>query len=188
MNFFALCAILTIIIGSSESFRLNSAVENIHEERIIDGDAAEPGQFPYQVALRALLKVNGSTGWFAHRCGGSIISTRWILTAAHCTQFLLSDPSRVAVAVGAHHIQNDGKIYRLNRIVNHPEFNESIHRADVSLLRTINTIQFNDVVQRIPLRRHFVDEDAVATVSGWGQTRVRRKLCSFCAMNAMSAL
>ena len=50
--------------------------------RITGGTLAEPGQFPYQVGL--LLYVQGGAAW----CGGSIISDRYVVTAAHCTDAL----------------------------------------------------------------------------------------------------
>jgi secreted trypsin-like serine protease len=47
-----------------------------HDLRITNGYTADRGQFPWQAALY----VDGSSF-----CGGSLISDRWILTAAHCT-------------------------------------------------------------------------------------------------------
>lgn len=44
-------------------------------ERIVGGDIATIGQFPYQVSLQS---------YNEHICGGSIISSTHILTAAHC--------------------------------------------------------------------------------------------------------
>lgn len=43
--------------------------------RIVGGLEARGGQFPHQISLR----FKGS-----HNCGGSIISSKYILTAAHC--------------------------------------------------------------------------------------------------------
>jgi len=44
--------------------------------RVIGGIKAYHGQFPWQVALRV---ENDS-----YFCGGSLISSQWVLTAAHC--------------------------------------------------------------------------------------------------------
>jgi hypothetical protein len=42
---------------------------------IVHGFPASPGQFPYQVAL----VINDT-----YTCGGSLISSKWVLTAAQC--------------------------------------------------------------------------------------------------------
>lgn len=180
MNLLAPFAILAVINGLSESFHLDHLVESINGG---GGQTALSGQFPYQVSVRELgrIKNHQSIGYFRHRCGGSIISRRWIVSAAQCTQVDFSNFSLLAVALGAHHIQNDGRIYLLDRIVNHPAYDadDGNGRNDISLLRTYETIQFNDFVQFIPLRRRFVNGGAVATVSGWGLTRVRKELYRF---------
>uniref|UniRef100_A0A8D8CBV5 Serine protease SP24D n=1 Tax=Culex pipiens TaxID=7175 RepID=A0A8D8CBV5_CULPI len=43
--------------------------------RIVGGFSASPGQFPYQVALLRARQIS---------CGGSLIASSWVLTAAHC--------------------------------------------------------------------------------------------------------
>uniref|UniRef100_A0A3B5LFZ3 Peptidase S1 domain-containing protein n=1 Tax=Xiphophorus couchianus TaxID=32473 RepID=A0A3B5LFZ3_9TELE len=42
---------------------------------IVGGNISKPGQFPWQVSLHFQRE---------HICGGSIITSSWVLTAAHC--------------------------------------------------------------------------------------------------------
>ncbi|XP_045898719.1 transmembrane protease serine 3 [Micropterus dolomieu] len=46
-----------------------------YSPRIVGGNVSKSGQFPWQVSLH----FNNE-----HLCGGSIITSRWIVTAAHC--------------------------------------------------------------------------------------------------------
>lgn len=50
------------------------------QERIVGGDLAELGQFPYQVAIYFIDKDKKT-----FICGGSIVNEEWVLTAAHCS-------------------------------------------------------------------------------------------------------
>ena len=54
--------------------------QRFRSERVISGHNDKKGDHPYQISLQKL-PVNGN--WY-HTCGGSIISSTRILTAAHC--------------------------------------------------------------------------------------------------------
>nr|CAD7606072.1 unnamed protein product [Timema genevievae] len=71
--------------GDSELLALEPVIMTMPElegapkypgSRITNGNQASRGQFPYQAALY----LDGRSF-----CGGSLISTTWVLTAAHCT-------------------------------------------------------------------------------------------------------
>ena len=63
--------------------------------RIVGGDIAPPGDWPWQVTY----DWEGNTGNKGHWCGASIISPNWIVTAAHC--FMMSEkPEDYKLTVG----------------------------------------------------------------------------------------
>lgn len=170
MNFFTLFAFSAVIIGLSESLQSDSFAENINEDRIVGGQTAHIAQFHFQVSLRErALNANGTLGTIRNRCGGTIIANRWILTAVDCPTRDVKDTLAV---VGANHIENDGKIYHLDRIINHPDYTSQYRRNDLCLLRTVKRIDYRHGVRPIQLRKRPVEEGLVATVSGWGQTQV----------------
>lgn len=193
MNFLLLIfAILAASTSLVESFQWNSLEENNSDDRIVGGDTAHRGRFPYMVSLRIRRRLN-SVGSWPHVCGGSILSNRWIVSAAQCTERQLLNISNVVIAVAAHRIHNDGQFYHLERIINHPKYNRTNLHSDISLLRTNRTIKFNFFVNPIPLRKQIVGDGIVSTVSGWGYFQVRMKffrlsfLFTFCirTINAM---
>ncbi|XP_044262332.1 brachyurin-like [Tribolium madens] len=129
--------------------------------RIIGGDVAQDGQFPWQVAVY----FDTSNGSFF--CGGALIDTKWVLTAGHCvyhaTAFTLhlgsntlvdADPNRVTL--GASHS------------VAHPDYKPSDLENDIGLIRIDTAYETNDHIQVIPLATSDIGGAEPVTVSGWG--------------------
>ena len=69
----ALCSLLEPTCGKSKSEFLGT--------RIIGGRRAKEGEFPWQVSIG---RISVTSGIITHFCGGTILSSNTILTAAHC--------------------------------------------------------------------------------------------------------
>lgn len=141
----------------------------IFEPRIVGGEDAKEGQFPYQVSLRQKSMNN-------HFCGGSILSKRFLLTAAHCTLDENADPANVFAVVGEIQLRKRGIVIELDRIIVHPGWERSILINDISLLRTAQDIPFSYNVQPIALPKHNLPANGNTPVilSGWGKSKVRQ--------------
>lgn len=145
-------------------------------DRIYGGQEAAIGQFKYQVSLR--LAPPGAVS--RHLCGGSIITARFILTAAHCYITKYPKPNFYYALAGAHrnNVMNGTEYTIVKWIVHEHYFNEiSPFNAttinDIALVKTISPIQFNDLVAAIPLHHKFINSGVPAVFSGWGRTNVR---------------
>ncbi|KAL5281072.1 hypothetical protein ACFFRR_004845 [Megaselia abdita] len=128
---------------------------------IISGENAYLGQFPWQVILKKDLNDE-------LLCGGSIISSNWVLTAAHCT----SGRSSVVVAYGTVD-RDDLSTYQVigsSGIFVHPQYDAKFLSNDVSLINLPSSLTFNSYVQPIRLNtdpsRSLVGQ--VATIVGFG--------------------
>ena len=134
------------------------------DERIVGGSNAKNGDAPYQVSLRSA----GNPSF--HFCGASIISTRWLLCAAHCTTG--KGPSQILAVVGSVLNSPTGKTYRLSQVINHAQYDGTNIQNDVSVLQVAEDIQLGTYVQIIGLHSQAVPGGKLAVLTGWGQTSV----------------
>ncbi|XP_009504986.2 suppressor of tumorigenicity 14 protein [Phalacrocorax carbo] len=141
----------------------------LKKNRIVGGEDARSGKWPWQASLQM-----GAQG---HVCGASVISNRWLISAAHC--FLDSDSVRYSVPsgwnayMGLHTINeksNHVAMRSIKKIIVHPQYDRSISDYDIALLEMETPVFFSELVQPICLpstSRVFV-YGTVCYVTGWG--------------------
>ncbi|KAL7016819.1 hypothetical protein ACKWTF_010146 [Chironomus riparius] len=137
--------------------------------RIFGGKEVEPNNHPYQVAI--LSELNPTTTGL---CGGTILNTQAILTAAHCIDRFLN----ATIIAGAHNIQIlESTQQRITaefasfRI--HPGWNGFDFMDDIGIVILPTTLKFNGYVT--PTRLPFGHETETfagewSRVIGWGMT------------------
>ncbi|XP_065258555.1 serine protease 27-like [Emys orbicularis] len=133
--------------------------------RIMGGQDAKKGNWPWQVSVQE----DG-----AHICGGSLISAQWVVSAAHCFNRSLPD-SAYRMNLGEYQLSNPSPTQissPVNRIIIHPNYNESTDIADIALVQLTEPVTFTDEIRPISLPgppTQFPAGD-VCWVTGWGRT------------------
>lgn len=140
------------------------------EGRIIGGNQATPNQFPYQVGLRLFIQNSNNVGL----CGGSLVSTTRVVTAAHCVDIVTG----LEAVMGAHFLnrQESTQVRRtvaLSGLTWHENYSSRTLVNDVAIINLPSPVALNNVIQivRLPegadLNNDFAGVGAVA--SGWGR-------------------
>lgn len=123
------------------------------EPRIVNGHSSEAGQFSYFAHLEIYVDEYHENDFI---CGGSVISQRFILTAAHCVYYAL----RILAVLGAHDLrersESGRKVYSISyrNVFIHPSYNPEELLNDLALVEFPHAIQFNRRVTKIALPAH----------------------------------
>lgn len=147
-----------------------SKVPNPPHGRIVNGEESTRGQFPYQVLLHYDLP-----GDYPGTCGGSLISDRWILTAAHCVSGFPQFEVHLGVLRAGDLNETGRVILRTNTSFVHPNY--GLLESDIALLRLDEPVTFSETIQAVRLPKNNSDFHGIdAVVSGFGHNNASNPL------------
>lgn len=149
-------------INSAECGKRYTLITNNRvPERVVGGKVAALGDWNWMV----LMRFNGR--FF---CGSSLINSRWLLTAAHCTSGRTAETITVELGIHDQYSPESWVISRsIDRIVNHPAYASVSKRNDVALLKMSSKVGYSIVVGPVCLASPDVDYvGQYATATGWG--------------------
>ncbi|XP_062957150.1 brain-specific serine protease 4-like [Cynocephalus volans] len=133
--------------------------------RIVGGQDSADAEWPWVVSIQK----NGT-----HHCAGSLLTSRWVVTAAHCFRGKQDELSLFSVLLGAWQLGNPGPRSQKVGIAwvhPHPVYSwKEGARADIALVRLEHSIQFSERILPICLPdfsiRFTVNTDC--WIAGWG--------------------
>jgi hypothetical protein len=150
-------------LGSSDEEKRST-----DSREIVGGTNTTIETHPWQISLQT---TSGS-----HYCGGSVISSTWILTAAHCVSG--SAPSSMRVRAGItkrSEGSTSGQVRNVSQVIVYPGYADASQGKDAALLKLSSPLDLSGAkVKAIPIMSAaFASAGATApgvisTVTGWG--------------------
>ncbi|MBY3100136.1 trypsin-like serine protease [Rhizobium laguerreae] len=149
--------------------------------RVIGGQTAKKGEWPWQVKI--LAPDPEQRGRFGGHCGGSLISPRWILTAAHCVTsgrsgkqdlfardlLIVEGKSKIDKVIAVDGPDKPG--LAVEEVIIHEDFDRKVFANDIAL------IKLSEPAKSKPAILASASDDEVeaaghpAVVTGWGYTK-----------------
>ncbi|KAH9501156.1 hypothetical protein DERF_012022, partial [Dermatophagoides farinae] len=130
--------------------------------RIIGGREANKGRWPWVVAI-----LNRNHEAF---CGGTLITSQFVITAAHCVR------RRLYIRAGEHDLmipEGSEQQEPVSSLFVHPEYDPDTVDNDIALLKLRRPLQMNRFVSPIclPSDQDILPTNSLGTILGWGKRK-----------------
>lgn len=146
--------------------------------RILRGDVASDGAWPWQVAL---IRTPNNTLFEGQYCGGSLVTRQWVMTAAHCVYDKQADgtlvpiaPESIKILAGTNLLMdNTGELLDVVSVHPHPDYDPVAIDNDIALIELSRPPEAGKIATvRLPsgaVEEKLASPGVAAIVTGWGR-------------------
>uniref|UniRef100_A0A8C4YSW7 Transmembrane serine protease 13 n=1 Tax=Gopherus evgoodei TaxID=1825980 RepID=A0A8C4YSW7_9SAUR len=130
--------------------------------RIIGGNEASASKWPWQVSLQYGL---------SHICGGTVIDTQWVLTAAHCF-FIVKILNEWKVYAGASDLLHPAKGIPTAQIIINSNYSDDHDDYDIALVKLATPLTISGQVRPacLPMSGQTFRAGRTCFITGFGKT------------------
>ncbi|XP_034478334.1 vitellin-degrading protease-like [Drosophila innubila] len=152
------------IIGASLADPVFHSGVPMPDGRIVGGEDADIREFPHQISMR--YREN-------HRCGGSLVASNIVVSAAHCLSTLKSAENLTIVAGSTtlFQLSPSSQTLPVRKFIIHDKYKTFNNDNDAAILFLDGDFEFNEFVQPIPLAKERPENGTPVFVTGWGVTK-----------------
>uniref|UniRef100_F6ZPY1 Chymotrypsin C n=1 Tax=Equus caballus TaxID=9796 RepID=F6ZPY1_HORSE len=133
--------------------------------RVVGGETVSPHSWPWQVSLQYLRDDT-----WRHTCGGTLITDRHVLTAAHCISNLT-----YRVGLGKHNLaveDEEGSVFvGVDTIFVHEGWSSLLLWNDIAIIKLAEPVELSDTIKvaNLPEKNIVLPKDYPCYVTGWGR-------------------
>uniref|UniRef100_A0A674N7I6 Peptidase S1 domain-containing protein n=1 Tax=Takifugu rubripes TaxID=31033 RepID=A0A674N7I6_TAKRU len=131
--------------------------------RIVGEEDAAPGEWPWQASLYL---------WGQFKCGGTLINSQWVLTAADCVYGRTATSLKVYLGRLALANSSPNEVLReVRRAVIHPLYIKRTRTNDIALLELSAPVAFTNYIRPVCLAAEGSDYNpgTECWITGWGR-------------------
>ncbi|NWT13292.1 ACRO protein, partial [Vireo altiloquus] len=140
--------------------------------RIVGGTGAADASWPWIVSIQ-----HPAVPDLGHWCGGSLVTTKWVLTAAHCFD-LFNNVSMMYVVLGATQLTRPGPgavVRNIRQVLYHPYYDRKDYSYDIAMLELDQPVQCSPYIQLACVADPtlIVSDLRNCWIAGWGAVTAR---------------